>query len=115
MDKKNEDYVYKFSSTVCEDPTGLRAFGLIKKLVNKSKLSDDTDDGFDGWKHKDEKGNHTIKLGYDRGLNDYSLFKELFHYESYKNGIIKQMGWIFNFRPFFKRSQSKEKVQEGCS
>jgi hypothetical protein len=46
--------------------------------VNKSKLSDDTDDGFDGWKHKDEKGNHTTKPGYDKGLNDYSLFKDLF-------------------------------------
>ena len=102
MEKKYEDFVYKFSSTACEDPTTCRAFGLIRKLVEGKKLSTGTDDGFDGWKHKDEKGDCTTKPGYDSNENDYLLFTELWHSSEYRTGIIKQAGWIFDFRSFFK-------------
>lgn len=32
-----------------------------------------------------------------------TYFNELWHPETYHNGIFKLMGWAFNFRPLFKK------------
>ena len=64
---------YRFSSTAIENPEGLSAYELYKRIEAGEKL----------------KGEHP-------------LFNELWHPEAYRNGIIKQLGWVFDFRPFFK-------------
>lgn len=109
MDKKYKDYVYKFTDTSFENPENLGPFKLIEKLVNGEKLSTGKDDGFDGWKHKDENDSYVRKPGYNPGENDYVLFNEIFNYDAYKSGIIKRMGWVFDFRPFFKKYVVKRK------
>lgn len=64
---------YKFSSTATENPDGLSAYGLYKRVEAGEEL----------------KG-------------EQPLFSELWHSEAYRNGVIKQMGWLFDFRPFFR-------------
>jgi hypothetical protein len=64
---------YKFSSTAIENPEGLSAYELYKRVEAGEEL----------------KG-------------EQPLFNELCHYEAYRNGVIKQMGWLFDFRPFFR-------------
>ena len=64
---------------------GLRALGLLK-LVNKANYPMIRMTVLTDGNTRMKKGT-TKKLGYDRGLNDYSLFKELFHYESYKTEL----------------------------
>jgi len=64
---------YKFSNTAIENPEGLSAYELYKRVEAGEEL----------------KG-------------EQPLFDELWHYEAYRNGVIKQMGWLFDFRPFFR-------------
>ena len=78
-------------------------YRIMEKLNNGGKLNDGKDDGFDGFKHKDEKGNYTTRVGYSRNENDYVSFSELWHPDAYKNGIYKLMGYVFDFRVHFKQ------------
>ena len=65
---------YKFNtSTSMETPDGLSGYELYKRVEAGEEL----------------KG-------------EQPLFSELWHHEAYKNGVIKQMGWLFDFRPFFR-------------
>ncbi len=64
---------YKFSSTAIENPEGLSAYELYKRVEAGEEL----------------KGKQPLLNG-------------LRQYEAYNNGVIKQMGWIFDFRPFFR-------------
>lgn len=41
--------------------------------------------------------------------NKQPLFDELWHSDSYRTGVIRQMGWSFNFREFFKTFLIKTK------
>jgi hypothetical protein len=65
---------YKFSGTAIENPEGLSAYELYRRVEAGEEL----------------KG-------------EQPLFNELWHYEAYRNGIIKQMGWLFDFKEFFNR------------
>lgn len=95
--------LYPFSSTPLEDPTTLRGCGLLKKAANGIPLSKGTDDGFDNFKHKDEKNNYVKKPGHVQSDNDWLLFIELSNPTAYRSGCLQQMGWVFDFRLFFNK------------
>lgn len=97
-------YVYPFVEKPQEFETLKSApiYKVMEKLLNGGKLTEGTDDGWDHFTHKDENGEHIQRPGYDKSLNDYTLFSEIGHSEAYKNGIYRIGGWIFDFRAFFK-------------
>ncbi len=74
------EHCYKFSDTAIDNPEGLSAYQLLKRLENGEKLDDHC-----------------------------PLFSELWHPESYRYGIIRQMGWLFDFTPFLKKYLVKTK------
>ncbi|MDR2559339.1 MAG: hypothetical protein LBC86_07345 [Oscillospiraceae bacterium] len=78
-------------------------YKIMAKLNAGGRLNTGTDDGFDGFKHKNEKGEYCTRKGYSRAENDYVCFNEIEHQDAYRHGIYKLMGWIFDFRPFFKK------------
>lgn len=69
---------YKFSKTAIEKPDGLSGYTVYNHFANGGKYS-----------QLSEK--------------EKRLFSELWHYDAYNHGIIKQMGWCFDFRSFFKK------------
>ena len=78
-------------------------YKIMQKLNDGGKLNQGKDDGFDNFSHKDENGNYCTRQGYDRFENDYVSFSELWHPDAYKNGIYKLGGYVFDFRPHFKK------------
>lgn len=70
--------IYKFNQhTSVTRPEHLSAYATYKHLENGGKIT-------------------------ELEQKQQNLFSELWHYDSYKNGIVKQMGWAFDFRQFFK-------------
>lgn len=70
---------YKFNKNAKTDsPKGLRAYKVYQHFSNGGKFS-------------------------DLDNVDKGLFSELWHYETYCHGVIRQMGWLFDFREFFKK------------
>ena len=78
-------------------------FKIMEKLNSGGKLTTGRDNGFDRFTHKNADGNYCVRPGYDRSMNDYVSFCELWHPEAYRNGIFKLGGYIFDFRPHFKK------------
>lgn len=78
-------------------------YKIMQKLNSGGNLNHGKDDGFDKFIHKDDNGNYCTRLGYDRSENDYVSFCELSHPDAYRNGIYKLGGYIFDFRPHFKK------------
>jgi len=96
--------VYPFVQNPCP-LANLRSspiYRIMEKLNGGGKLNTGKDDGFDGFKHKDEKGNYCTRESYARAENDYVCFDELWHPDAYRNGIYKLMGYVFDFRAHFK-------------
>lgn len=95
--------IYPFISDPGAIPVGTHVYKVLRKLENGGELTRGKDDGFDGFSHKDEHGTYVRREGYNFEENDYLLFSELNHPEAYKDGIYRLAGYIFDFRPFFKK------------
>ncbi len=94
--------VYPFVEKPGEMPVESRVYRVMEKLNNGGSLTTGTDDGWDGFKYKDENGHYIQRPGYDVSMNDYVLFSEVKSPEAYRTGIVRLMGYEFNFRAFFK-------------
>lgn len=84
-------------------------YKLMQKLNAGGKLTTGIDEGFDGWIHKDEQGNYTTKPNYNLAENDYIYFLEHYRDEAYRDGIQRFRGYVFDFRPHFKKYLVKTK------
>lgn len=105
----NHPFIYPFVEKPCGMPTSAPIYRVMEKLMAGGKLTTGTDDGWDGFKHKDASGSYVQRPGYDISQNDYYLFSELHHPDAYRHGIYKLGGYIFDFRPFFKKYLVKTK------
>lgn len=65
-----------------------------------------SDTAIDESKIKGYTGYHALRGTIETGKlpTEYNkLFTELHHTEAYQQGIVRQMGWMFDFRPLFKK------------
>lgn len=50
-----------------------------------------------------------VQNGESIPLEDFEPeFSELYHHNSYVSGIVRHMGWIFDFTPYFKKYLVKD-------
>lgn len=84
-------------------------YKIMEKLNNGKKLNYGKDEGWDGWKHKDESGRYITKPGYKREDNDLVCFTDINGFYSSTSGIYKLMGYNFDFRNHFKKYLVKTK------
>lgn len=95
--------VYPFVKNPGDLPTSAPIYKIMEKLNAGGKLNKGKDDGFDHFTHKNETEGYCTRPGYDRSQNDYCCFSELWHPDAYKNGIYRLAGYVFDFRPHFKK------------